>query len=259
MRFSRFLLAATLVLGPTAAEAASIRVIDDGVSGNVGVASAVSQLVALGHSVATGGTLNDYSAYDQVWDLRYNAALGEGDHLAFQSYLAGGGRLYLTGENPTFDALRNLSLQAALAAIGAGNVDYLPGLASNSQSFSAEGSALLSPNNFGSMTYLGARLVGNAGHGFLVSESAGGGGSMVAWDFGDLVGAATARMIVGWDIDIFRSNVMGAAWTANMAEFLGAAPPPAAVPEPATLALTSVGLLLAARQRRRAIRKQREM
>jgi hypothetical protein len=48
--------------------------------------------------VATGGTLANYSAFDQVWDLRYQGNLGAADVAAMGSYLQGGGRMYLTEE-----------------------------------------------------------------------------------------------------------------------------------------------------------------
>ncbi|MBL8222848.1 MAG: PEP-CTERM sorting domain-containing protein [Bryobacterales bacterium] len=233
-----------------AAEAATIRVLNQGVSGHVGVVAAVNHLTSLGHSVSTGNVLTDYSAYDQVWDLRYNINFTLDDLNAFTSYLGGGGRIYVTGENPSFDAQRNTSLRGLLFALGAGDVSYGGGVPSNTQTFTTAGAALNSPNNLAAVGYLGARQVTGGGSGFLVTESPAATGSMVAWDFGQIDGAASARMIAVWDIDLFRPEANGVALVENLAYYLGAAPP-SAVPEPATLASFAFAVVLIAACRRK--------
>jgi hypothetical protein len=90
-----------LVMAAATTRADSILVLNSGVQGHVGVVTAISDLVSLGHSVTTGGTLADYSSFGQVWDLRYNTNFVLDDLTAFSNYLAAGGRLYLAGENPS--------------------------------------------------------------------------------------------------------------------------------------------------------------
>jgi hypothetical protein len=254
-------LAAALVVLPLAAAAPAARadaiyVINAGVQGAVGVASAISLLGALDHVVTTGGTLADYRAYDQVWDLRYQSNFALEDLTAFSSYLAAGGRVYFAGENPSFDTQRNVSLRGLLFALGAGDVVYDAAAASNAQTFTAEGAAMNTPNPLLSIAYLGARSIRSPGTGFLVTEGARGIGSMVAWDFGDIAAAPEARIVALWDIDVFRPTVPnGVRWVENIVDFLGAdtpvAPPGGSVPEPATLWLLGVGLagLAAARKK----------
>jgi hypothetical protein len=231
-----------LTLGP-GARADAIYVINAGVQGAVGVVDAIASLNSLGHAVSTGNTLADYTTYDQVWDLRYNQNFVLADLTAFDAYLKSGGRTYFTGENPSFDVTRNTSLRGLLFALGGGDVRYSAATAANSQAVTAEGALLNVPNTFSSVSFVGARLVGPPSSGFLVTESAAGLGSLVAWDFGDIAGAPDARMIAGWDIDMFRATTgNGTGWVENLVTFLGTSAPTGSVPEPATLLLLGVAL-----------------
>jgi hypothetical protein len=243
-----FTLSAALLFGyPSTTEASEIYVLNAGVQGAIGVVTAISDLTSLGHSITTGGTLADYTAYDQVWDLRYNANFVAADISAFSSFLGAGGRVYLTGENPAFDAQRNLSLSILLSGVGAGSLIYSSQVASNTQAFTTEGAALNTPNAFSSLAFLGARSVSGPGNGFFVTESAPGIGSMVAWDFGDIAGAPDARMIALWDIDVFRTTTgNGMDWTENMVTYLDGSPSSGTpAPEPSSLVLLVTSILVA--------------
>lgn len=253
MRFASLAsVALWLALAVEVSHAASIHVINAGVQGAVGVVDAINALGSLGHSVSTGGTLADYGAFDQVWDLRYQTNLVAQDGTALSAYLAAGGRVLVIGENPNFDAQRNASLLTFFAAVGAGSVSYSSTVASNSQTFTAAGAALNGPNLLASVSFLGARSVSSPGTGFLATEFSPGLGSIVAWDFGDIAGSPQARMVALWDIDAFRATTgNGTAWVENLVSYLGAN---ASVPEPAPAALGCAALCaLAAMWRRRGV------
>lgn len=240
---------AVLVAMEGQSQADAIYVIDAGYS-HSRINDAKNHLTNLGHTLTNGGTLSDYSTYDQVWDLRYNSALGASDISAMGAYLAAGGRMYLTGEHSGFDG-RNNSLVSFLSAVGAGALS-LSGGTSTSELITPDGAVVNSPNLFSSVSYGATRTVAEATDGFLVTSVDGSNtstGSLVGWDFNDISGASNARMLVGFDIEIFLS---GQNWTENMATYL-AGPQ---VPEPgsliAMLSLASFGAGAVVFRRRRS-------
>jgi hypothetical protein len=239
------LLAFGLVTTPAAVFAFNIKVIDT--SGHGMVTAAKNQLTSLGHTITTGGTLSDYSGFDQVWDLRYNVNLTAADITAMGSYLQSGGNLYLTGEHSGFNASRNNSLVSFISGVGGGSIALANGNAVGAQTITAAGQIVNSPNTFSSVNFNSANTVTalDTGNGFQVTNL----GSLLGWDFGDISGAANARMLVGFDIEIFQ-NPTG--WTQNMATYLGDAP--SNVPESgSTVALVGVAMLGLVLVRRRNV------
>lgn len=226
---------------PAALAAPQVYVIDSNVSAYVQVQAAKSHLSSLGYSLTSGGTLADYSAYDQVWDLRYGGNLSAADVSAMGAYLGGGGRMYLTGENAWYDSLRNTSLVNFISAVGGGALTLADGYASGAQPITPNGQVVNGPNTFTAVDFAAARTTSTAGNGFLVTETASGSGSgsLVAWSFGDLEGAPLARMLVGFDIQIFTN---GPDWTENMAAYLGQAA--TVIPLPPALAFYGASVVL---------------
>jgi hypothetical protein len=83
-----------------------------------------SKLTSAGFTVTSsagvpGGSL---ATYQQIWDTRFNEiALSGSDITAYTTYLAGGGNLFLMGENSGF-AVRNNSIVSFIAAVGGGTI-----------------------------------------------------------------------------------------------------------------------------------------
>ena len=106
----------------TVAYADSVLVIDaqyDQVTNNV-----KGRLEAAGHTVTVTTNLASIptvtTTYQQVWDLRYAAALTAGEQTAYQTYVTNGGFAYFVTENPGCCQARNNSVAALITALGGG-------------------------------------------------------------------------------------------------------------------------------------------
>jgi len=104
------------------AQADSVLVIDaqyDQVTNNV-----KGRLEAAGHTVTITTDVSQIptitSTYQQVWDLRYSAALTSGEQTAYQTYVTNGGFAYFVTENPGCCQARNNSVAALITNLGGG-------------------------------------------------------------------------------------------------------------------------------------------
>jgi hypothetical protein len=83
-----------------------------------------TKLTAAGFTVTSnagvpGGSL---ATYQQIWDTRFNnIVLSGSDVTAYTTYLAGGGNLFLMGENTGFN-VRNNSIVSLIATVGGGSI-----------------------------------------------------------------------------------------------------------------------------------------
>jgi hypothetical protein len=125
MLYINKLIIAVLILIATsfsAVYADSVLVIDaqyDLVTNNV-----KGRLEAAGHTVTITTDVSQIptvtSTHQQVWDLRYAAALTAGEQTAYQTYITNGGFAYFVTENPGCCQSRNNSVAALVTALGGG-------------------------------------------------------------------------------------------------------------------------------------------
>lgn len=131
--FKRALVALSLCLGITSAMADQVLIIDAGYS--TVTQNVQGRLEAAGHTVTvttnTSLVPSSTGTYQQVWDLRYAAALTSGEQTAYQSFITGGGFAYFVTENPGCCMSRNNSVAALVTALGGGTTQIGPGWANN--------------------------------------------------------------------------------------------------------------------------------
>ncbi len=236
---------ALVLLSSSGAWADDIYILHDGYDDAL---AAGELLEDAGHNVWYGEIpVLDYSAYDQVWDLRLTSAVPAADVTAFQSFLAGGGRMLFAGEHGGFFT-RNGSLETVIEDLGGGSFAIDGAGYINTQPFTAAGGIVNAPNALAGIRYQSASYIESAEAGFLVTETAAGSGlgSLWAWDFNDISGAPDALMLVCLDLSVFSETFSPARAEVaeNFAAYLGRP-----VPEPTSLALLAGGALLLRRRR----------
>jgi len=93
------------------------------------------RLEAAGHTVTVTSDVSTIpmgtGSYQQVWDLRYSAALTSGEQTKYQSFITNGGFAYFVTENPGCCMARNNSVAALVTALGGGSTQIGPGWANN--------------------------------------------------------------------------------------------------------------------------------
>ena len=93
------------------------------------------RLEAAGHTVTvttnTSTIPTGTGTYQQVWDLRYSAALTAGEQTNYQSFVTAGGFVYFVTGNPGCCMARNNSVAALITALGGGTTQIGPGWANN--------------------------------------------------------------------------------------------------------------------------------
>ena len=98
-----------------------------------GVAGAVTgRLQAAGHTVTTTTSApTSLTGYQQVWDLRYSAALTTSETTLYSTFVRSGGFAYFVTENPGCCMARNNSVAALVTELGGGSTQIGPGWANN--------------------------------------------------------------------------------------------------------------------------------
>lgn len=104
------------------AQADQVLVIDAGYS--TVTTNVKNRLEAAGHTVTVTSNVglvpSSTGSYQQVWDLRYAAALTSSEVTAYTAFITGGGFAYFVTENPGCCMSRNNSVAALVTGLGGG-------------------------------------------------------------------------------------------------------------------------------------------
>jgi hypothetical protein len=225
--FKKFALATTAVMFGLmgTANAGNILIINgSSTTSETGTTNSITtQLSTLHTAVGNVVTVVDgvpvsFAGYQQVWDIRFDnsGALGAGTISQYVSYLAGGGGMFVMGEN-SFFATRNSSVISLIGAAGGGSLTFTtPGDAQTVFS------PFTGPNAVSSINYSAAGGVTTFGTGQWITSNASG-GTGVAFGVGSLSNASAGALTAIFDVNFMQTsaNAQSVALTKNLIGFVG--------------------------------------
>ena len=171
-----------------------------------------NKLVTAGFTVTVnagvpGGSL---ATYQQIWDTRFNnIVLSASDITAYTTYLAGGGNLFLMGENTGFNT-RNNSIASFIAAVGGGTIAITS--PSNTVTVRAPFATGIT-NPFTFQAAAGTKTPGPYG---AIAVDAASIAPAIVYGPGSMTGAMAGSLIIVFDV-----NFMGSSADANSQQLLG--------------------------------------
>jgi hypothetical protein len=163
MRFSAptLVIAAFLTFGTPRSSAVEIYVMGNG---DNQVEAVVGHLRSMGHTVTKGWALDDYSAYDQIWNFEFWREFTDRDTAAMRDFLANGGCMCIVGESGRDN--RNNGIVNWVFNVGGGDV-FLEGTEGvASQAVTAYGQMLNFPHVFFEIWFNPAHTVAFPTQGF---------------------------------------------------------------------------------------------
>ncbi|HEY2013784.1 MAG TPA: IPTL-CTERM sorting domain-containing protein [Bryobacteraceae bacterium] len=220
---------------------ANALIVHDGIEPDA-LGNLTTHLTGKGFTVTAnvGVPAGSLATYQQIWDIRFNntTPLTAGDQTAYLTYLAGGGSLFLMGENNTFFVTRNNSIVAFVQAAGGGALSLIE--AQNTQTVLAPftGPTPLASINFAAAA--GAVLgIGNAAR---ITVDSGGASSAIGFSPGRLSNAPAGALILVFDVNFMQTgaDANSPAFIDNLISYL-AAPTTLLVPIPT---LSEWGMIL---------------
>lgn len=264
-RMKSLVLAAALVVLPSLASAQNILIINGatGTSESNTTADITNNLKTLHEAVGNTVTISDgvpvdFAGFSQVWDIRFSNvfALTGGQQTQYLSYLQGGGRVFMMGENSGFTT-RNGTIFSLINAAGGGNLGAAAQGCDGTDQQTVN-APFTGPNAVAALRYACAANFNGTGTGQWISNS-GDIGAGVAWTIGTLANATAGALTSILDVNFMQGNrtFEMQQLTKNLIGFVNNPPPPQnnVVPEPSTYALMATGfagLVMIARRRRNA-------
>jgi len=209
-------------------------VVHDGTAGLEAdvVSNLTGKLVAAGYTVTpnVGVPAGSLASFKQIWDVRFNnpTPLTGPDITAYVGYMAGGGSLFVMGENLGFIA-RDNSIVSLIQSAGGGTISL-----TTPNNVEAVQSPFTGPNAIITMTYLAAAGAPAPANGAYVTKDSSNVGAALVFGPGNMTNAPAGTLIVVFDVNFLQAgaDATSQAFTANLIAFLAApvvvAPPPAA-------------------------------
>ena len=161
--------------------------------------------------IAAGGTPTivdtppgSITSYKQVWDIRFSNAspLTGPDITQYVNYLAGGGVLFVMGENSSFTT-RNNSVISLVSSAGGGAITFLTPLSAQTVLAPFTG-----PNAVTSITYNAPGGAGGAtpGTGAFMTRDSSNNGTGIVWNKNTMTNAANGVLSVVFDVNFMQDT-----------------------------------------------------
>jgi hypothetical protein len=170
-----------------------------------------------------GGSISNFR---QIWDIRYDNStpLSAGDITAYVNYMAGGGSLFVIGENAGF-MTRNNSLIGLVQAAGGGTITL-----STPSSTETAVPPFNGPSALSSLTFLaasGAAYPSGTASGRLITADGTNRGAAIVWGPGQMSSAAAGALILVFDVNFLQAGATAPlqALTDNIISYLAAPVP----------------------------------
>lgn len=216
-------------------------------------ANFIAQATSLGHTVDVADAVpGSFAGYGQVWDFRFSNTfpLTAPQITQYVDYMAAGGGMFVMGENAGFGT-RNTSVLSLIAAAGGGTLAFTTPCATQTVNAPFTGPDPIVGND---VFYAAPGGVTSTGSGSFITDCGDGTGTGVFWGTGDLTNAPAGALAVIFDVNWAEGEFDDPDDVNLLRNILGGIQQevdPSAVPEPATLLLTGLGMGAAAITRRR--------
>ena len=204
---------------PGMAWAQQALIVQDGAAGDEANAltGLTAHLTTAGFTVTNNvGVPGSLVSFQQVWDIRFNntTPLSGSDITAYTGYLAGGGLLFVIGENNGF-ATRNNSIATLVSSVGGGAITVTT--AANAETVLAP---FTGPTPLATVAFLAAGGVPlPPGRGTAITRDAGNMAASVLFAPGAMLNAPAGNLILVFDINFLEpgeADAKALAFTDNL-------------------------------------------